>query len=157
MRASIISNRFPMYYQTWVSSHKKSEDFLYNFQFTHKFYEMGKSSSYFFLMEPLLEFINPISIVRIKSNFLPVTKKIIKFAHHRDYDNFSGKSAVFYLNTNNGYTFFKDIDVKVESVENRLLIFDSDLLHSGTTCTDEKYRLLINLNYFPYTNNEFPT
>ena len=35
----------------------------------------------------------------------------------------------------------------VESLENRLLIFNSNLMHSGTTCTNENVRCVINFNY----------
>jgi len=37
---------------------------------------------------------------------------------------------------------------KVESVANRLVEFDSNLEHTGSSCTDENIRVVINLNYF---------
>jgi len=37
---------------------------------------------------------------------------------------------------------------KVESVENRLLLFDPSETHNSTSCTDEKVRVNINFNYF---------
>ena len=51
------------------------------------------------------------------------------------------------MNTCNGYTLFKD-NTKVESVANRFVSFDSQLEHTGTSCTDENIRVLINFNYF---------
>ena len=36
---------------------------------------------------------------------------------------------------------------KVKSVANRLLKFDNIMNHSGTTCTDENQRVVININY----------
>jgi len=65
---------------------------------------------------------------------------------HVDYNDVT--TAIFYINTNNGWTNFKNGD-KVESVENRLVIFDSNLEHEGVTCTDEIRRLVINFNYVP--------
>ena len=56
------------------------------------------------------------------------------------------KTAVFYLNTNNGWTEFKK-GGKVKSVANRIVIFDSNLEHPGVTCTDEKRRVIVNFNY----------
>ena len=50
------------------------------------------------------------------------------------------------MNTNNGYTEFEKGDI-VESVENRMVIFDSNLKHQTVTCTDEKIRIVINFNY----------
>ena len=61
------------------------------------------------------------------------------------------KTAVLYLNTNNGYTKFKTGE-QVESVENRLVLFDGNVQHAGTTCTDKRYRAVFNLNF--EANNE---
>jgi len=52
-----------------------------------------------------------------------------------------------YVNTNNGYTKFED-GTKVESVANRLVTFPANMKHKGTSCTDEKIRVVINFNYF---------
>ena len=41
---------------------------------------------------------------------------------------------------------FKNGD-KVESVANRVVIFDSKLQHQAVSCTDEKVRVVINFNY----------
>ena len=56
-------------------------------------------------------------------------------------------TSIFYINTNNGYTIFED-GTKVESVANRLLTFPTNMKHTGTSCTDEKTRIVINFNYF---------
>jgi hypothetical protein len=50
------------------------------------------------------------------------------------------------MNTNNGYTYFED-GTKAKSVANRLIKFDNVMYHSGTTCTDENQRVVININY----------
>ena len=50
-------------------------------------------------------------------------------------------------NDGDGYTEFED-GTKVESIENRFVTFPSNLHHGGTTCTDQKRRVVINLNYF---------
>ena len=39
-------------------------------------------------------------------------------------------------------------DIMIESVENRVLLFDPSLPHSSTTCTNAKARFNININYF---------
>jgi len=56
-------------------------------------------------------------------------------------------TAILYMNTNNGYTKFED-GTKVESVANRMITFPANMKHSGTSCTDEKTRVVINFNYF---------
>ena len=50
------------------------------------------------------------------------------------------------MNTNNGYTLFKN--KKINSVENRIVLFNSDESHSSTNTTDCKSRIVINFNYF---------
>ena len=66
--------------------------------------------------------------------------------NHVDYP-FPHKGAIFYLNTNNGLTILED-KVEVESIENRLLLFDSSKQHKSTTCTDDKCRINVNFNFF---------
>ena len=37
--------------------------------------------------------------------------------------------------------------IKIDSVENRILIFDTDISHKMISATDTKRRIIINLNY----------
>ena len=37
---------------------------------------------------------------------------------------------------------------KIDSIANRALLFDPSKLHSSTSCTDDKVRLNMNINYF---------
>ena len=55
------------------------------------------------------------------------------FWHMDYYSDWSekSKSAVFYVNSNDGYTEFED-GVKVESVANRIAIFPTMKLHRAT-------------------------
>ena len=55
-------------------------------------------------------------------------------------------TSILYLNTNNGWTAIKGYG-KVENVANRMVIFDSNLQHTGVTCTDQNRRVMINFNY----------
>ena len=58
-------------------------------------------------------------------------------------------TAIYYMNTNNGYTILdKNEKVKIDSVENRMLIFDSRIHHCGIIQTDVKRRIVININYY---------
>jgi hypothetical protein len=56
-------------------------------------------------------------------------------------------TSILYLNTNNGYTKFED-GTKVDSIKNRLLTFPTHMRHTSSTCTDENYRINININYY---------
>ena len=125
------------------------------FQFTHSFYDHGTTQSPFTeWLDPILQKINPFAVSKIKANLLTNSSKIIKNGWHTDLDGLSGNpklkewtTGIFYLNTNNGYTEFKD-GTKVESVANRFISFPANLEHRGTTCTDEMIRVILNLNYF---------
>ena len=105
-------------------------------------------------LRSILEKIDPISIRRIKANLLTKTLNIIEKTFHFDMpDTMSEEklkqwtTSILYINTNNGNTEFKD-DTKVESVANRMITFPGDIKHRGTSCTDEKMRIVINFNYF---------
>ena len=50
------------------------------------------------------------------------------------------------MNTNNGKTIFKHGE-EVNSVANRMVIFNSNLEHAATSHTDEKTRVVVNFNY----------
>ena len=119
----------------------------FNVQFIHTFYKESRSWSEFFqYLDPIIKKISPLSIIRIKANMNLATNNIVKYDLHQDFSDERITTAIYYLNTNNGYTYFSD-GSKIESKENRLVYFNSKVLHSGTTCTDEKFRCVLNLNF----------
>ena len=85
------------------------------------------------------------SLIRVKINFYPRTETIIEHAKHVDYP-YEHKGALLSLNTCNGFTKLED-GSKIESVENRLLIFDPSKPHNSSTTTDTNGRFNININY----------
>ena len=121
-------------------------------QFTHTFYKEGTiHSTYFGIIEPLLKKINPFCLLRAKLNLITKTNKIIEHGMHVDVQNkkFNKKitTAIYYINTNNGYTKFINNE-KIKSEENKFVSFNSTLKHTGTSCTNKNYRIVLNLNYF---------
>jgi hypothetical protein len=125
----------------------------YDFQFTHTFYHKCQPQSHRIeLINPIIQKINPSAMVRIKANLQPRSETIVTHQYHYDHDFYDGKIAIFYINTNNGYTMFED-GTRVESIENRLVIFDGNILHTGTTCTDQKVRCLINFMFYQWTDS----
>ena len=62
-------------------------------------------------------------------------------------------TAIFYINTNNGYTEFENGE-KIESVANRLIMFPSNIKHRGVTQTDEQTRIMINFNFLKRRNRD---
>ena len=126
------------------------------FQFFHMFYiEFVPISPFMDTITPILNKINPISLWRVKANLHIRTPEIDESVFHVDMADLEDSperlkewtTSIFYVNTNNGYTKFED-GTKVESVANRMITFPSNLKHHGTTCTDEKRRIVINFNYF---------
>lgn len=149
MQYSILNNEaFPWNYNSYIVSQndKRSVD---RHQFTHVFFrnshdEVFKSSHYSALSD-LIEKINPSDLMRVKANLGIKTAEHVEGGFHTD-TKLDHNTAIFYLNTNNGYTEFQDGTV-VESIANRLVVFDSTTLHSGFSQTDKNVRCVINLNY----------
>lgn len=140
----LTSNIFPWFIHKGIVYNKEN-----NYQLAHVFYNNNQINSTFFeiLINPIIKILNPISIIKIKANLLPKNKKIIEHGMHVDFINKNSKTAIYYVNTNNGYTKFEN-DKKIISEENKLIIFNSNVKHTGTTCTDSDYRIVINFNYF---------
>ena len=128
-------------------------------QFCHVFYEnCSINSERFQFIEPLVKKIDPVAIVRIKSNITMKTNSILTSPLHSDilpeiYENRdhvtldNQRTGIFYLNTNNGYTYFEN-GQRVLSIENRMVIFPASKRHAGTTNTDVDFRCVINFNWF---------
>ena len=117
------------------------------YQFTHSFYEKergGQTSSYFPIFETVVRMLGVKDLYRIKANLNPRTFFKTDTGYHYDYPNMM--TAVLYINNNNGGTKFKGGKF-VRSVENRIVVFDSNLVHAGITCTDEHRRVMVNFNF----------
>ena len=155
------NSRMPWYYASLIDIPSENEkNDASKFQFIHLFY-VGLNE---FLPSPFLEKLDPImiklktvSVYRIKANLLTRTPNIVENTIHVDIGNLKEPwleeklaqwtTSIFYVNTNNGYTKFED-GTKVESVANRMVTFPANIKHTGTTCTDEQARIVINFNYF---------
>jgi hypothetical protein len=140
------SDNFPWYLAEGVIKPKDNQ-----IQFIHNFYKnFTISSSFFNLIYPAVIKLNVVSLIRIKANFLYKTNKIIEHGYHTDIEigtKINSKTAVLYINTNNGYTKFKN-GKTISSEENKIVIFDTNILHTGSTCTDENTRVVVNFNYY---------
>jgi hypothetical protein len=149
IQKTMLYGEFPWYVNHGVSP-TTSCDPKYNYQLYHMFYQLPFTiDKELTLLDPIMYKINPQILLKIKANLNPCTDQIQTHGYHIDMqDSISdlNKTAVFYLNTNNGYTIFED-GTQIESIANRLAIFDGNIQHSGTTCTDQSYRAVINFNY----------
>ena len=124
-------------------------------QFVHLFYNNHKPNSiYNETLEPFYALLKVKALIKVKANHIWKTNEIIEHGLHTDGaghilkdDDPNWKTAIFYINTNNGYTKF-DSDQIIKSEENRLVIFPANVKHTGTTCTDKDERIVLNINYY---------
>ena len=82
----------------------------------------------------------------VRANLLVNTNFPVESLMHND--QLVGETAIFYINTNNGFTRFED-GYFVDSIENRLVVFDSTQKHQAVSQTDSARRVVINFNYIP--------
>ena len=143
LNAVLESNNFPWYFQKRSVNLKDKNKF--DFHFGHNFYlNDNVTSDYFKTLNPIIEKLKVNSLIRIKGNLNPVTSKPFNSKPHKD-QSFDCKVALYYLNTNNGYTVIND--EKIKCIKNRIVLFNSNVEHYGVTCTDEPTKLAINFNY----------
>ena len=118
------------------------------FYMTHVVYNHGMNSSPLFeKMIPILKELDVKALIRIKCNMYPNSEKVHVHEMHCD-EPFSHNGAIFSINTCNGYTKLEDGQTKIDSVANRVLLFDPSKPHCSTTTSDTTVRMNINFNYF---------
>jgi len=143
LKNTMMGEYFPWYFNDYVSNFQKEN----NFQFTFRFINDGDYvcwGEWKNIIIPVLQKINHKKINRVKANLIVRTNKIIEHGFHTDQDN--GTTGILYLDNSNGYTKFEN-GKKIKSEENKYVEFDSTLKHTGSTCTDEQRRVVINFNY----------
>ena len=149
-------DRAPFFYNDNIVSENELKD-DYSFQFTHAIYDtrwfsgsspLYDTSPYIDLLDPIFVKLKVKKLFKAKVNIRTRTSKIYRSEYHVDIiEKIEGhKTAIYYLNTNDGYTLFKSGE-KVNSVGNRIVIFDGHQYHCGTSCTDQNIRSVLNINF----------
>ncbi len=143
---------FPWYIHKRVNTvGKNCTEEYWNWYATHTFYRNDYATSqqchriYDIFIPRFVEMNIYHSLLRIKGNFYPHTETLKEHAVHRDY-LYSNTGALYSLNTCDGYTKLCD-GTKIPSVANRILIFDSSIIHNSTTTTNAAGRFNINFNF----------
>ena len=143
---------FPWFICKKVAAQEVPEEYESQWYMTHMFYDNTICSDYYGSIEEKIlkhkDFPTVFAMLRIKGNMYPGAEKLSEHAPHSD-TNFTHMGAIYYINTNNGYTLIEG--QKVESIANRMVIFDPSIPHNSTDCTDEPYRMNINFNFFGAT------
>ena len=139
----LMGDKFPWFFNDF----KNDDDDINNFQFTHTVVRGNGNieSKFIQYMKPFFDKLNIKKIFRIKINLTTRTHNSFNHLYHTDV-SFQCTTAIFYINSNNGKTIFKHGE-EVNSVANRMVIFNSNLEHAATSHTDEKTRVVINFNY----------
>jgi|TARA_R100000030_G_scaffold27824_1_gene20279 hypothetical protein len=136
-------DNFPWYYGEGVAKKNVNDGYF----FGHMFYMNNTQESKYFanVVMPIIGHMNFSYLIRAKANLY--TKHELQDPHgfHVDFPE-EHSVALYSVNTNNGYTLFKD-DTRVESVENTLVIFDGNLEHASVPQTDQNIRVNININF----------
>ena len=137
-----LSLYFPWFYSPYQVS-KKDSSFMF-----HCFYRNNKiNSDFFYLIRPILDKLKINKIINIRSNLC--LKRKMKNVWHSDFEllkpSIKNKVAIYYVNTNNGYTEFKN--KKIKSVKNKIVIFNGDVKHRAIFQKDKDTRMVINFNY----------
>jgi|TARA_R110000744_G_scaffold66608_1_gene136191 hypothetical protein len=137
LKENLLSADFP-----WCFNQGSVQEFDSQYQFVHIFYNNFTPNNYFPLIGKVFEKLNPTSIVRVKANLNTKTDKIVETGEHVDMYGDGFKSAVLFINNCNGYC--RVGNEKIYSKENKLVMFNSNTKHTGSTCTDKSRRIVIN-------------
>ena len=155
IKNTFLNDNFPLpwYWSKVVEGHNLDVDDLDNSQLTHMCYNSCapnlEKGSGFPAVNPIINHpdLDIRALIRVKANLNIRTSKIIRHGFHVDVP-FNCMTGIYYVNSNDGYTEFKECGTKVESVANRMVTFPSQTLHSGTSCTNKRRRVAINFVYF---------
>ena len=100
-------------------------------------------------IQPILKKLNIAFLLRAKVNLTTRTHEPVQTDFHCDTDN-NNLTAIYYMNTCNGKTRFENPEIgDVDSVGNRIVIFNAKQKHCTVTATDVQARVVININYLP--------
>ena len=137
-----LSNNFPWYYISKQCEHSKKDTPF----FSHTFFQDGQvSSSAMFLIDSIIKKLKIKRLLNIRANLC--LKGNSKCSWHIDKftDDLKHQTAIYYVNSNNGYTEFKNKKIKCE--QNKIIIFNADKKHRSVGQTDTNTRMVINFNY----------
>jgi len=146
----------PWNYQPTINGRNGETDHEHNWQLVHEMFSAQKihnPSSELVNIMPLLSAMPIYYLLRVKINLNPRCSENWISDFHTDTRGLDNLTSIYYLNTCNGGTIFKD-GTKVDSVANRLITFPTQTKHGGACCTDAVGRIVLNINYHKYFTKE---
>ena len=139
----ITNDDFPWYVQKEISEGDTS-GYCY---FTHMLFGNKKimSNLYNVIMFEFFKKLKIKNLIRAKLNLYTRTEKNVEHIYHVDYD-YPHKTALYFINNNNGPLIFKKSNKKIMPEKNKCVIFDGEDFHKSSSCTDSSLRLTLNIN-----------
>ena len=150
----IINIDFPWY----IHPHSDFENDD-NPQLTHTLYkEKSPNSEYLNVFNPIFVKLNAMMFYSVRLIGTRPFDSNSSNIYHKDVYGFNNKkipmkTAVWYLNTTDGGTQFKDTGEIIEGVGNRMVVFDTELEHRTIKHkTGNMFRYVLNMNYLELEN-----
>jgi len=145
---SLMVEDLPWFYHNWSVYQGDN-----NPQFYHLFYfndEVRSPKFFKYVEEVYTRYVPDASIhtlYRMKINGTPREDVLKEKTYHVDVEDKKHNVCILYMNTNDGYTVFEHNQQKVQSIANRAVFFPGDYRHTGTNCTDNGLRIVLNIDY----------
>ena len=157
------TKQVPWRYQTAIVGGGEEKEDWRLFYLTHMAYNHTQTSPFCQKIWNYVENrLDVKSLMRMIINMYPNTETLKEHGMHFDYP-FPHTAGILSMNTCDGYTKIeskskvrggielmksKERYVKIDSVANRMLLFDASNPHTSSTTTNKTVRVNINFNYF---------
>lgn len=140
----LIAEDFPwMYTEIKGDAESKTKK---HYKFHHITYTQNVPVSPFFeQMSSIFETIDCKSLLHMSCNMFTKTEELTEIKNKLSYP-FPNTVGIFHLTNNDGYTIL-DENIKIENLENRLILFDGSKPYIENTCTDAMRKITISFNY----------
>ena len=104
---------------------------------------------YYQHIEPILKKLNVLSLVQVRANLVLKSEDTIECGYHIDYNSNKTTTGILFLTGCNAKTVLKiDKDeILIDNKENRMLLFNTSILHKVIYQTDVERRYIINFNF----------
>jgi|TARA_R110000803_G_scaffold175856_2_gene238388 hypothetical protein len=147
----ILSPEFPWRRKNSLTNNSEGKDIGY---FTYSFFSNFRVSSNEFTTHiiPILNKLNAVSIIEARANlFIKEFWLSTANNYHIDYPNIKyNKTSILNFSTSEEGTLLKvnDKEIKIDSIENRLITMTGNIPHSTIKSKEADPRYILNLNYF---------
>ncbi len=142
-------------FKAFDSTAFKQSDNVYDVMMSRVFFssyysqsqESGFDKEYLPYFYPLLDKIVSGFLLRVSLNLTFATPNPYVSEFHVDTEVKNSNTCVYYLNSNNGGTKFRDSGEIIQSQRNRCVMFPSHFSHAAVNTTNTKLRWVLNINY----------